>query len=494
VHTITYTYYDNNQCWNSCSFTIGVGPVIDAGPDTFIYIGDTYTFQPTAAGPTPMTYSWSPALTLIDPNVKNAVSWPIAPETFTLMVTDNTGCTATDQFFLDVRPRGNSLSGQVVYDNQAKTPMPGFGVIVTELGTMRMDTIITRFNGLFDIDSLPDGNYVLSGNYLQQWPWGGVNATDALLVARHFANVITLSPFRAFVGDVDGSNQLNTTDALRISQRFAGLIPSFAVVDWFLESDTIVFSGTPYLHTSQYLSLAAGDVNGSHVPFTKLGPLGKLEYYGQHLVNPGTLTSIPVTLNSQEPVGALSLQLILPEGLELKDVQMNEALGGELHYSLKGRLLNLAWVGLNAPTMGAEEPLMFLEIIPSAGSSSWKIKVGDVLEVADADGSVIRDARLSIPGLMTSDSPMLWARNYPNPFSDQTLVEYSIPVSGKVSLDVYNLLGDKLFTVMEEVQSAGEHTALIRANDLPTGSYYYQLSVDDGNTLLTHKGKLVIVR
>jgi hypothetical protein len=494
VHTITYTYYDNNQCWNSCSFTIGVGPVIDAGPDTFIYIGDTYTFQPTAAGPTPMTYSWSPDLTLIDPNVANAVSWPIAPETFTLIVTDNTGCTATDQFFLDVRPRGNSISGQVVYDNNPKTPMPGYGVILTELTSQKKDTIVTRFNGLFDIDSLPDGTYMVGGTYLQQWPWGGVNATDALFVARHYAQFITLSPFRALAGDVDNSGFLNNTDALRISQRFAGLIPSFPVPDWLLESGTISFSGTPYLHTARFLTLAAGDVNGSYVPFSKISPFGKLESNGKQIVSSGMETSIPLTLNTSEALGAVSLQLILPEGVTLTDARMNQSLGGELHYTINGRVLNLAWVALDGPMLNADEPLMYLDLKTSQVSGAMRFVLGDVFEVADQDGSVIPDARLGVPELVTSATPLLWARNYPNPFSDVTTVEYFIPVDGKVSIEVFNLLGERLFSVLDEHQPAGEHSTEIRAFGLPTGSYYYQLRLDDGTTILTHKEKLIVVR
>ncbi|HRY98607.1 MAG TPA: T9SS type A sorting domain-containing protein, partial [Bacteroidales bacterium] len=480
VHTITYTYFDNNQCENSCSFTIGVGPVLNAGPDTFIYIGDQYTFHPSVAGPGPMQATWSPALTLLNPHVLNATAWPIAPETFTVVVTDNSGCSATDQVFLNVLPRGNSFSGQVYYDNQYQTPLPGFGVIFSPMNSKVADTIFTRFNGLFDIDSLADGTYTVGGFSNQPWAWGGVNATDALLVTRHFIYLDTLDPFRALVGDVNGSKSINSTDAMLIAQRFAGIIHQFPVPDWFLEPDTITYPGiTPLLYTKRYRALSAGDVNGSHVPNLKVAPKGSLGIEGLMVIGHETAVTLPLTLSTPAAVGAVSLQLIIPQGVVVTGVSVDEAIGGDLIFKVEGNLLNIAWVGLDAPLAGAGQPFFHIGLLHPQRMASGFV-LGDVLEVADPQGNVIPNARFTLPEVVGHSFSELTVRNYPNPFSEQSVIEYYLPEEGRVSLEVFNVLGERVSVLVNTSQSAGQHRAVFSAEDLVTGTYYFRLSHDDG--------------
>ncbi len=92
-------------------------------------------------------------------------------------------------------------------------------------------------------------------------PWSDGNASDALLILRHFAKLDTLNGLAALAGDANGSGSVNTTDALLVAQRFAQLIPSFPASDW-ITAETAVIIGPGF----QSLSLEAilrGDVNRS---------------------------------------------------------------------------------------------------------------------------------------------------------------------------------------------------------------------------------------
>jgi len=66
-------------------------------------------------------------------------------------------------------------------------------------------------------------------------------------------------------------------------------------------------------------------------------------------------------------------------------------------------------------------------------------------------------------------------QNYPNPFNPSTNISYSIPVSGEVSLEVFNLQGQKVMTLFEGYQSAGAHNAVFDASNLASGVYVYRL-------------------
>ena len=158
VHQITYTYEDGNGCVNSCTFNISVGPIVNAGIDTSIYLCGSYTFDAMVSGPPTLQYTWTPALTLDDPNILNPTSTPIAPTMFTLTVEDGNGCTNSDSFFLDVLPSGNSFAGSVAYDNDPKTPLPNFAIILQNIDSNTVDTIYTASNGLFCISGLAPGN------------------------------------------------------------------------------------------------------------------------------------------------------------------------------------------------------------------------------------------------------------------------------------------------------------------------------------------------
>ena len=63
-------------------------------------------------------------------------------------------------------------------------------------------------------------------------------------------------------------------------------------------------------------------------------------------------------------------------------------------------------------------------------------------------------------------------RSYPNPCSDYTTIEYELEKSAKVKIDVYNLMGVKMFTVEDrQNMGAGRYTTTVNTSSLPTGMY-----------------------
>ena len=66
-------------------------------------------------------------------------------------------------------------------------------------------------------------------------------------------------------------------------------------------------------------------------------------------------------------------------------------------------------------------------------------------------------------------------QNFPNPFNPQTEIRYRLPVAGRVTLEVFNLLGQKVATLTDRLQPAGEHRVIFRADGLGSGIYFYRL-------------------
>lgn len=71
-------------------------------------------------------------------------------------------------------------------------------------------------------------------------------------------------------------------------------------------------------------------------------------------------------------------------------------------------------------------------------------------------------------------------QNFPNPFNPRTAIQYDLPVESHVKLTVYNTLGKKVKTLIDENQSAGSHSAVwdgtnAKGGIIASGVYFYKI-------------------
>jgi ligand-binding sensor domain-containing protein len=76
-------------------------------------------------------------------------------------------------------------------------------------------------------------------------------------------------------------------------------------------------------------------------------------------------------------------------------------------------------------------------------------------------------------------------QNYPNPFNPSTTIEYSIPETSNVTLKVFGLLGSEVATLVNKIQTQGNHEVEFNASGLTSGLYFYRLKT--GNLVETKK-------
>ena len=67
------------------------------------------------------------------------------------------------------------------------------------------------------------------------------------------------------------------------------------------------------------------------------------------------------------------------------------------------------------------------------------------------------------------------SQNYPNPFNPSTTIGYQLAESGKVTLNIYNILGRKVATLINEYKPIGKYEVEFNTTNLPSGVYFYQL-------------------
>lgn len=77
------------------------------------------------------------------------------------------------------------------------------------------------------------------------------------------------------------------------------------------------------------------------------------------------------------------------------------------------------------------------------------------------------------------DFPVL-EQNYPNPFNPTTTVRFSLPARERVTLEVFNMLGKRIQTVVDRELDQGVHALTINAEGWTTGRYFYRLRTSKG--------------
>lgn len=81
-------------------------------------------------------------------------------------------------------------------------------------------------------------------------------------------------------------------------------------------------------------------------------------------------------------------------------------------------------------------------------------------------------------------------QNYPNPFNPTTIINYSIPKSGLVTLKVYDVIGKEIASVVNEFKNAGNYEVQFNGENLTGGVYFYRITVNN----FTDTKKLILIK
>lgn len=142
-----------------------------------------------------------------------------------------------------------------------------------------------------------------------------------------------------------------------------------------------------------------------------------------------------------------------------------------------------------SPTLSSGETFFFTFM--SIGEYPYRCTIhpamtGNVTVEAATDAE--DDVESKLPGTFVV------SQNYPNPFNPATSIPYSLPSASRVTVEVFNVLGQRVATLLDEYQSAGDHTIEWQGTDdagnaLPSGIYFYRVATEEQS--LTRKMALL---
>ncbi|MBK7866034.1 MAG: immune inhibitor A [Ignavibacteriales bacterium] len=141
--------------------------------------------------------------------------------------------------------------------------------------------------------------------------------------------------------------------------------------------------------------------------------------------------------------------------------------GFDVQRSLDGSNWSLSGSVVGAGTKTGTTEYTYTDRFPSGEPVYYRLKQ------TDFDGSFKFYGAVEVKGY----SEMVYDlyQNYPNPFNPETVIKYSLASDGMVTLNIYDILGTKITTLVNEAQKAGSHQVSFKPGELPSGIYFYEL-------------------
>ncbi len=328
-------------------------------------------------------------------------------------------------------------------DGATKTQVSLINAINTELGW-----------AAFDISSIPVGSTVLSakfGGYLYDngWPYWSITPMGAV------------NPVTDAAADIYTQVNNNYTQGLAYSfNQESGALQNNAYLNRDLTDGNAV-ADLQSAVTSQQGWFAVGIVDWDfstsfYVEFQGWAeanpPFIIVDYF---YITPVELTSFTAAANN----GVVSLSWQTATETNNKGFEVERK-------SANGEFVKVGYIAGHGTTTEPKS-YSYSDNDLKSGNYSYRLKQVDF----NGSSSYSKEVEVEV----TVPASFSLQQNYPNPFNPTTMIQYSIPSDQVVRLNVYNLLGQKVMTLVNESQKAGQHQVSFNASNFASGVYFYKL-------------------
>lgn len=178
-------------------------------------------------------------------------------------------------------------------------------------------------------------------------------------------------------------------------------------------------------------------------------------------------------LSTKSALRAACYKFVL-NGADNVQLYPSSALGNaEISVGRQGDTLRVLLLGANGATFNA------------SGDELFRVKGSSQIDLisqsyVNNQGAVVSLSRSAVDLNLPTSYDL--AQNYPNPFNPQTTISFAMPTAGVVKLEVFNVLGQKISTLLDDYLPAGHHEVVFAGEDghgheLASGVYFYRLRV-----------------
>ncbi len=369
--------------------------------------------------------------------------------------------------------------------------------------------MMTPGEGGFLFENLEGGYDYSLAAYSDDDPDNGVTTLDLVLMTKHILGVQSLdSPYKLIAADVNQSGAVTTLDVIQLRKLILGIISdlpnnnSWRFVDaayvfpdpedpWFEDFPEVVSINNldGMITGADFVAVKIGDVNGSAQPNSAMAIDDRAIDGVVVLELPDQVTAfgekyrlaIHPGAGSLSPEGIQFTLHLHPAYLRLESVRPGLFSGENFgwRWSQEG-VLTVSWHGAPEDWLGIQGPLFTLEVSAlRAGKLSDALSISSAYTAAEAYGSEgeVLGVELHFPDRPTDGFKLF--QNQPNPFRDETLIGFTIPRAGAVSLIFTDISGREVKRFQRFFES-GYHHFSVGSDDLPDHSIlFYTLETAD---------------
>jgi hypothetical protein len=311
-----------------------------------------------------------------------------------------------------------------------------------------------------------------------------ITATDANAAAANTTTTVTVTYGRD-KGDVDGDGDVDGIDASLVLQHVVGIttpapLPLSGVAAWAADvnsgvGDNVIGAYDAYLILYKW--------NNPTLPFpakvsAAMGSIGFGRISGEN-----GLLNVPIVLTNTSGVTSAFAE-IETGTLEVTGVKMASSDGWVTISNIEEGKIRLAMIGMEPLKDGAIAVISF--------------KNKDKESPVTISGNAVLNSELSedLSPISVREIPTEFAlsQNYPNPFNPTTTIKYALPENARVTLVVYNMLGQVIKSLVDSEQEAGFYTMQwdgtnSHGSKVSSGTYIYRLTA--GSKVSTLKMNLL---
>lgn len=386
---------------------------------------------------------------------------------------------------------------QLRYKNTQSSALAGVVVQLKDSLNRLIGSGVTDAQGEVPLGSVREGSYALQ--FQDNRAWAGVNGTDALLINRAYVGTMPLAGLFAQAAEVSGNRLLNSADAMLVMRRVAGSLNGFATSDWRYLPDQVQVQPLAVASVQTFLSegLFAGDVNASYVPGASQRAAWSNLHENGVMRSKDSEYTLPLSLLQATDLGAATLSLDLPAGLEVTGVHCLQKTDqeGPLVYHQEGQRLQVIWYGYESWEVKAGDPVFELKV---KGVANGMVRLDQTAsELADSWGAAHQDWTMSTLRLSEQPLPSWSLVAYPNPVGDRLQIQAHGQVGDLSELWVTDATGRRVWSASEVIGGDGMFQWNLETAAWAAGVYHLEStfkSAIEGLAPLTHREMLSIVK
>lgn len=400
-----------------------------------------------------------------------------------------------------------SISGTIAYNTNGSLVD---GVTVDLSGDATSSTT-TDENGDYSFSDLEPGTYYVTPSYEVDGRVS-VNALDVFRIQQHIASSPSFDDGYEYVAaDVDNGTSVSTIDAYKIQRVIVALDTNFARGDWNFVASNYGINTSNWdgawdewavglvnedVTGVDFGGVRVGDVNNSWPNNFLVAKTGNEEVSGNLFltdatVNPGEATNVQLRANGLAEVGVVEFHIEYdPEMVTLEEMDLS-ALPGAVSSESEGEI-HVVWVNVQSAMPCDDRVLANFEFQAAETSGATEITLNDVvmgnsqgleLNPAVSNGTVTVSATTGLEG----DNALVtdWALRpaYPNPFNAYTTISFDVKDASQVRVQVYNVLGDLVTTLVNDHLAQGRYNTSLNANTLSSGTYFVVMNSSGFNKI-----------